>query len=312
MHLISDMIFRVNAAAMAPIDRALFLGDSDLDPTILPQLEVADYGDAVTNALRFFKWDGQAVSCIVLELSPDNKRVTSGSLEVKGPLQTGDIKLKASTLWANAPPEVSLVIRVPDGGGFGFDDGSLCSDYLPSEEISHSFSHADGSSRPTVITAAEHSDYGVGPFCLRLVCHIIRATPKSGVILRYSVVAYPGTRDDLMDVSELAQSPCWPGLLLADGDMQLAPLPHKPWQCPVLPFFRTGTPWGEEPVIPSASELRRAIGSIMARSTPPELYKTRAGIMRNWEKYANNPDEFVQKRSPLTWPEPDRAEPTTG
>ena len=297
---------------MAPIDRALFGGEGDIDPDILPHLEVADYGDAVVNTLKHFKWDGQAVACVVLELSPDNRRVLSGSLEVKGPLQASDVKFKASTLWANAPPEVTLVIRIPDGGGFSFDDGSLCSDYLGSDEISHSFSHADSGSRPTIITAAEHNNYGVGPFCLRLVCHLIRATVKSGVILRYSVVAYPGTRDDLMEVSELAQSPCWPGLLLVDGDMQLAPLPHRPWQCPVLPLLKTGTPWDDTYTAPTSSEMRRAISHIMARSTPPELYKTRAGIMRNWEKYANNPDEFVQKRSPLTWPEPDRAEPSTG
>ena len=75
----------------------------------------------------------------------------------------------------------------------------------------------------------------------------------------------------------------------------------------------TGTPWDDDNfTLPPAQALRRAIAAIMVRSTPPEVYKTRAGMVRNWEKYANSPDEFTPKRSPVSWPAPEAAEPTTG
>jgi len=297
---------------MPPMDKALFEGSSEFRQSDAVQLEITDYEDSITRVLHNHKWNKQAIGCIVLELSTDNTKVENGCFVVRGPLDTHDIKLKASTLWATAA-DAHLVLKIPDGDEFSFEDGSLCSEYLSSEEVTHGFYKYTDSEPPTALLAGEVADLGFGPFCLRLVCHLVRATVKNGVYLHFTVLILPGTKDDIMEVSELAQSASWPGLMLTEGDLALFPLPPRAWQCPVLPMLLTGTPWDDDNfTLPPAQALRRAIAAIMVRSTPPEVYKTRAGMVRNWEKYANSPDEFTPKRSPVSWPAPEAAEPTTG
>ena len=297
---------------MPTIDKALFGGDGNIGGDELVLLEIRDYGDSVLKALREFKWNGKPVCAVALELSPDNRHVDNGTFLVRGPLDAKEIKVKTSNLWATAAADTQLTVRVPDGSAFAFDDGSLCSDYLACDETTHVFTRVEEGEAPTAIMAGELQNYGVGKFCLRLVCHIARASVKTGVWIHFTVLAYPGSRDEIMEVSELAQSASWPGLLLTEGDMPLFPMPKTAWQCPTLPLLFTASQWDREPVAPPAAELRRAIGAIMARSTPPEAYKSRAGVLRNWEKYANSPDEFNLRRSPVTWPTQDPPAPTPG
>ena len=297
---------------MAPIDRALFGGESELLPGVAALLEISDYEDSVTTTLTAHRWNGKAIGCISLELSEDNTRVDGGAFLVRGPLDSKDIKVKANTIW-NTAADIQLTVKVPDGSAFSFEDGSLCSEYLPSEEVSHCFTRPDEGASANGILASDLDELGIGSFCLRLLCHLSRATQKNGVVLHYTVLIFPGTKDEIMAWSELAQSASWPGLLLTEGDLSLFPLPTHAWQCPVLPLIYTGSSWEPDNIVlPPSSALRRAIASIMVRSTPPEVYKTRAGVVRNWEKYSNNPEEFTPKRSPITWPAPEPAEPTTG
>lgn len=296
---------------MAPTKKTAFSGGPEIGREDLVTLQVVNRYESVSQVLLAHKWSRQTpVACIVLELSPDNNRVETGSFCVHGWL-ANDIKIKASALFATAKPGVILTIRVPTGAGFVFEDG-LCSEYMSSDEVTHAFSISEDGDEPTTICAAEKEAAGVGPFCLRLVCHTTKATVKSGVALKYSVMIFPGTRDEIIDVSELAQSASWPGLELAEGEMSLFPLPTTAWQCPVLPMLLTGSPWGDEPVIPPAENLRRAIGAIMARSTPPDICKTRTALVARWERFANNPDEFAPKRSPFCWPITEGPNVTTG
>ena len=297
---------------MPVIDRALFGGEGELLPGVAALLEIGDYEDSVTNTLATFNWNGKPVGCISLELSEDNTRVEGGCFLVRGPLDTRDVKIKANTIW-NANGDIMLTVKIPDGSSFSFEDGSLCSEYLASDEVSHCFSKPDEGAAANSLLPGELEELGIGKFCLRLLCHLTRATPRGGVVLHFTVLIYPGSKDEIMAISELAQSASWPGLLLTEGDLSLFPLPSTAWQCPVLPLLYTGTGWEPDNIIlPPSNELRRAIASIMVRSTPPEVYKTRAGIIRNWEKYSNTPEEFNPKRSPVTWPAPEPAQPTTG
>ena len=297
---------------MPPVDKALFGGDSLINGGELSLLEITDYGDSVIKALRECKWNGKAIGAVALELSPDNNSVDNGTFLVRGPLENKEIRVKTSNLWATAAADTQLSIRIPDGGAFSFDDGSLCSDYLPCDEVVHVFTRSEEGEAPTAIMTGDLQNFGVGDFCLRLVCHLVRASVKSGVTLHYTVLAFPGSREDVLEVSELAQSASWPGLLLVEGDMPLGPMPRHAWQCPLLPLIYCGSAWQGNPVTPPAAEMRRAISAIMARSTPPEAYKSRAGVLRNWEKYSNNPDEFNPKKSPVTWPNQDPPATTTG
>ena len=199
---------------------------------------------------------------------------------------------------------------MPPAESFKFDDG-LASDYLSSDEVVHSFVVA-GEDGQMPIMAADRAAHGVSVFSLRLVCHVVKATVKSGITLKYNMLIYPGARAAILDVSELAQSAGWPGIRIAEGDLALCPMPERAWQCPVLPLLLTNTTLSPDTEMPSGRELRRAIAAIMCRSTPPEVCKSKTEMMNKWQKYANNPDKFSARASPLTWPAPEEPEPVQG
>ena len=127
---------------MPTVDKALFNGSSNITGSELVLLEISDYGDSVTRVLHDFKWNNKAIGAVALELSPDNHRVDNGTFLVRGPLEAKEVRVKTSNLWATAAANTQLSIRVPDGSAFSFDDGSLCSDYLPCNEVNPRF-HAD-------------------------------------------------------------------------------------------------------------------------------------------------------------------------
>ena len=297
---------------MAPIDSNLFKGAENLSADEILRLEISNRHEDVITVLRDYKWPGNnVIGCILLELSEDNKQVVHGGFQARGAFPQKEVRIKASTLWVSANPSVTLIIKLPGAEAFNFED-SLASDYLASDEVTHSFV-AQEEGGPVAILAADREEYGVGPFCIRLVCHVVRATAKSGVVLKYTMMIFPGSRAGILDVSELAQSAGWPGLKVLDGELALCPMPQRAWQCPVLPLILTGTPLAEgETDLPLGATLRRAIAAIMSRSTPPEVCKSKTEVMNKWQKYANDPDKFSVKAGPLAWPAPQEAQPTPG
>lgn len=190
---------------MPPIVKALFSGDGNISGEELALLEICDYGDSVQRTLREFKWNNKPVSAVALELSPVNRHVNNGTFLVRGPLEAKEIKVKTSNLWATAAADTQLTVRVPDGSTFAFNVGSLCSNYLACDETTHVFTRAEEGEAPAVIMAGELQNYGVGEFCLRLVCHITCASVKTGVGIHFTVLTYLGSRDKIMEMSEQAE-----------------------------------------------------------------------------------------------------------
>jgi len=285
------------------MDRALFAGEGDIGGEDLAKLEVRNGEEAVNNALRAFGWNGKAaVGCVVLHLSANNQTATGGQFAARGRLAKEDFKMEAARLWRDAETGPVLSLKVPAGADFKFGDGGLCSDYLDSDGVDFCVTAAGRGNQP--ILRDEYAEKGIRGFCLRLVCHITRATKKSGVTLAYSVLIYPGTAEEVQEVSDLAKSPSWPGLKVAEGEMALLPHPQTPWGCPVLPLLRTGSSREEAPDWPAAEELRARIAWIMSTSEPGEVCKTKKAMLGKWQKACENPDDFVIKRGPLSWPKP--------
>jgi len=288
---------------MAPMDKALFSGEGAIGGEELARLDVTNGDEAVTNALKEFGWNGKAaVGCVVLHLSADNQSATSGQFAARGRLAKEEVKIEAAKIWRDAEAGPIVTIKIPGGGDFAFGDGGLCSDYLDGDKVDFCVMTAGRGSQP--ILRDEFADKGIGNFCLRLVCHIARATRKSGVTLAYTVLIFPGTAEEVLEVTDLAKSPSWPGMRVADGEMALLPHPRTPWGCPVLPLLRTGSSWEEAPAGPAADELRARVAWIMATSEPAEVCKTKKALYTKWQKYCDNPDDFVTKRGPLSWPKP--------
>jgi hypothetical protein len=287
---------------MAPIDSSLFSGEDRIDREELAHLEVANTKEAVEAALKHFSWGGKAAGCIVLQLAADNLTVTSGRFTARGKLAKEEVKIEASKIWADVDAGLHLTLKIPDGGDFIFNEGGLCSDFLDMEGVDYCVTTSSRGGQ-----AVLHDDYsqrGVGSFCIRLVCHLQKATKKSGVTLGYAVLLYPGTANDVLETSDLAKNPSWPGLKMAEGEMAMLPNPRVAWRCPLLPLLMTGTPWEDDIITPPMEELRQKIAWIMHTSEPADHCKTRKALMGKWDKYSTNPDEFVTKRSPLSWPKP--------
>jgi len=293
---------------MAPIDKELFRRGEPIEGEDVLKLQVLNGEEAVDAALKRFGWTGRAAGCIILRLGADNRSATAGQFAARGRLAREEVRLDAAKIWKDAEAGYTLSIKIPDGGQFGFGGGGLCSDFLDDGGVEHCVT-ASGRGGQAVLQD-ERADKGIGAFCLRLVCHIVRATRKSGVTLAYSVLIYPGSAEEVTDVSDLAGSPSWPGIKAADGEMPLLPFAATRWGCPVLPLIRTGSPWEEEPVLPEPEELIARISWIMATSEPPEVCKTKKSLLSRWQKYSENPDEFTAKRGPLSWPKPQQSRQT--
>jgi len=287
---------------MAPMDKALFSGEGAIEGADLGKLQVLNSEEAVDAALKNFGWNGRnPAGCAILNLSADNMSATGGQFAARGRLAKEEVKIDTTKLWREAEPGYLLTLKVPTGGEFTFG-GGLCSDYLEASAVDHCITASGRNGQP--VLQADYASKGVGAFCLRLVCHIIKATRKSGVTLAYTVLIFPGTGEEVLDVSDLAASPSWPGLKAADGEMALLPLPSAAWGCPVLPLLRTGSPWEDEPTVPPPGELIMRLSWIMATSEPADVCKTKKAMYGRWQRFGDNPDDFAAKKSPLTWPKP--------
>jgi hypothetical protein len=288
---------------MAPADRALFGGGDEIDAEELAKLQILNKEEAVDEALKQFGWDGKGAGCIVLQLCADNSAATSGQFLVRGTLASEEFKTEAAKIWSSADAGLQLSINIPAGGNFKFSEGGMCSDFMGMEEIEHCIT--TGGRNGQVVMHADYDTRGVGNFCIRLVCHLQKA--KSKILLGYTILLYPGSTEEVLEVSELAKSASWPGLKLVEGEMPLIPAAKSPWRCPTLPLLLTGTPWEDEMITPTAEEMRAKIGAIMSTSEPGEACKTRKALMTKWRRYANAPDEFTPRKGPMVWPPQQRA-----
>ena len=179
---------------MAPMDGGLFQGEGPISEADVLKLQVLNGEEAVDEALKSFKWTGRAAGCVILNLSADNLTATGGQFTARGRLARDEVKLEAAKIWRDAEPGCLLTVKVPTGGKFAFGGGGLCSDYLEADGVEHCFTSGSGRNAQPVLRA-DYADRGIGDFCLRLVCHIAKASRKVGVTLAFTVLIYPGSRD---------------------------------------------------------------------------------------------------------------------
>jgi len=246
---------------------------------------------------------------VILNLSADNMSATGGQFAARGRLAKEEVKIDTTKLWREAEPGYLLTLKVPTGGEFVFG-GGLCSDYLEASAVDHCITASGRNGQP--VLQADYASKGVGAFCLRLVCHITKATRKSGVTLAYTVLIFPGTGEEVLDVSDLAASPSWPGLKAADGEMALLPLPSVAWGCPVLPLLRTGSPWEDEPTVPPPGELIMRLSWIMATSEPADVCKKKKAMFGRWQRFGDNRMTLRPRRVRSPGPNRSRADKQVG
>ena len=289
---------------MAPLDKRFFEGDPTISGAALARVEVNNASSSVDTALKKFKWDGKAMGCVVTSLSPDNREVAEAFFVVRGSLDDRDEKIDASRLWQDANPNVVLTIRCPKADIFTFSH-SLSSDLVQDTELVHFYHELQEDGPPTPILTKDLSQWGVGRFCIRMVCYISRSTTvNKGIIMKYVLLVFPEERGELLARSDQAKLGSWPGIKLAEGEFPLGPTATPFWQCPILPCILPGTPFQSLAVAPASEKLRRAIASVLYHAVTPDCCKNSAAMAARWEKIRGAKEPTTAKAPPLTWPQP--------
>jgi hypothetical protein len=208
---------------------------------------------------------------------------------VRRTLDEKDVKIGCNKVWAEADMSTTITIHIPTSESFTFSAGGLWSDWLPGEETMHYYHSVTDGGPPTPVLSADLRKWRIGQFCLRLVCNVTKSSVKRGVMIKYTVILCPGNQDELAECSPLSQQPGWPGIKLLDGELPLRPTPSRPWQCLVVPFLITGTPFMELAVAPSGDRMRHAIAAIMCKAGVADCHKTMATIQERVERLQRHP-----------------------
>jgi hypothetical protein len=296
---------------MPPLDKKLFAGDSGLTIDELKQVEVRNFHQDVIDRLKNCGWNGKAKCCCVgLTLSLDNKKVIQGAFLVKGDLNE-KLTIEANKIWPSANSKVNLVLSFPNGEVFTFSEGDLGSDIVPQQAVEQAFYLTSEGRPPAVILEADYAEYGLGAFSLRMTCVLSKnSSEKAGVIVKYTVLLFPESKESLLADYALSQSAAWPGIRLTEGYLPLLPRPYTKWQCPVTPFVLAGVPLDE--ASPTSACLRRAVAAMMAKTVEPETARTGAAVLSKWLRLTSNPEDMLVKTGEVTWPQPKQPEPETG
>ena len=124
---------------MAPPDKNLFTGGTQIDGSDLAKTEVQNQGIGVDAVLKQFGRKGKATGCVVLHLSTDNRQVERANFVVRGELEEKEIRMECSKLWQDVDLDTIVTIRFPRIVIFKFEEGGLWSELVPDEEIVHYF-----------------------------------------------------------------------------------------------------------------------------------------------------------------------------
>jgi hypothetical protein len=295
---------------MAPLEKAYFAGQDALPDEDVRRAEVANFTTGPAEALRRFGWKGAAASCVGLKLTGDNRRIESGQFLTLGKPDSNKIEMEAKKIWPRAATNVTIIIKIDDMAMFQFPHGTLCSDFLPGDDVPHSFTLREVNQNPTAILDEEKAEYEIGDFCLRLVSTIKKSSAAKGpVTMKYAVLLFPLSKGETLGLSFNTESAAWPGLLVTEGTMPLLPEASTVWQCPIVPLILSGAPFSKHAFLPPEGALRRAVASIMGQGVLPETCNSASSLGKMWDRLTSNPNEFSQKAGPVSWPKP-TAEPT--
>jgi hypothetical protein len=297
---------------MGVLPKNLFLGTkNDIGDNDKKKIKVNNFADSIETVLGDFGWDNKAAGTIGLTLSNDNKKIESGKFITWGILQDKILKIPAHHIWDSADESIILSIRLTRAETFTFREGGLYSQYVDEQAIAHNFYDMVEGQQPVPILEQEKGERQIGKFCLRQVCQVSRSSSvkNGGVVISYVVLIYPTSKDQLLQGSELATSPSFPGLELCSGTMQLLPRPTTPWGCPVLPLLRASF---DDSTMPNSVALRHAIGAVMTKTGSPDVVKDVSSLLNQWDSIANQPDLFMEAAPFTTWPEQPEPETDTG
>jgi len=282
------------------VSSTLFKGSNDINPDDLGTTEVTNFNTSVDKQLRdHHRWQETMIGVVGLSLSPDNTKVIGGTFITRGKTGLKEKRLPCSNIWPNSSPVVLLVVNFPSANIFKFEEGGLWSNIVPSSDIIHSFHLKDG----RVVLAEEREKLRIGDFCARIVCQLSSTSNgKKGVILKYSIILFPGAADEVCGNAE-SRFPGWPGLKFGEGTFPLGPTPTAAWRCPCIPFTIPGVPYSEIPMAPSSDRLRMVISAIMRATKQPDTLRNGEFVLEKWSQIRAHPRELSSNAPLVEWPQ---------
>lgn len=287
----------------------MFSGGGELSAENTANCEVTSQ-ESVGEILANYGWNSGAAGYVILSLSPDNRRVEGGRFATIG-TESRDFAISASKIWQDADLNVKLTVRLLAMDTFKFRSGGLTSDILEDKEIVHFFHLCQEEGPPQPVLTPDTSQLGIGQFCLRLICHTSATSGlRIGIRLKYYVMLYPTSGDVLMEASEHARSPSWPGIKISEGEMPMLPKAQAAWGCPILPLLLPGKPFALLPHTPNGAALRTAIAAIMEKSGVPDTLKDGTAVVAKWAKLSKTAGDYFTKRGPVSWPKESDQTPT--
>jgi hypothetical protein len=148
----------------------LCLGGEAIHPNDLGNTEVLNFTTSIDNRLKdLYKWKGQALGAIGLNLSGDNEKVIGGQFVTRGTTGFKELKFPCNFVWEDSSADIYLALNIPTLDIFSFDNGGPWSNIVPSASIVHSYHKT---STGEVVLADERNEQGVGSFSVRMNCQL--------------------------------------------------------------------------------------------------------------------------------------------
>jgi len=288
---------------MPYLDKKWFRNEGNLTAQVFRSLIAPDLGREVNSVLGRHGWQGNKAAGVAVELTADNGGVARAQFFLRGRLSEQIGSVAATKIWEKADKTVMLAISFPPGDDFNFASGTLASEYLPGEEVKVVCSK-DGEA----LLPANFGAHGIGDFCMRAVAYIDKSSNSAaGPKVKYTIMMYPATEEEMLERSDLAADVSWPGVKVLEGQAELAPqaLPEG-WGCPLLPVVVPGADPAAAPISVSGAELRFAIAKVMATARLPTPCASASSMAKKWNKLQQDPNSAEERMPSIVWPTPAR------
>ena len=114
---------------------AEFNGKDKLDWGDVQDWVVSGGNEAMKSVLDQHDWDGNVVGTILLNLSPDNKKVVGGKMVLVRDLMKGTKEVKANRLFPEADKQLNISYQIDDAALFTFNSGTMIGEIIDDIDI---------------------------------------------------------------------------------------------------------------------------------------------------------------------------------
>ena len=305
MHAHVVTYFR-NGKEMPDIDRQLFKGNEALNTADWEKLTVADWSPRnVEGALERNGWEHKAAAAVAIRLKPDNSGPEAAKLLLAG--SWGDpLKVQAKRIFDGADEDTILEVELNDLAVFRFNENMMASRYTPQEAVKHRYIQGEA----VLEDEEDRMQQGIGDFSLRVVAGLSKACGvKYGIWLQVTVLIYHLSAENMDDREQwpLADSPEWPGIKLAEGQIPMIPTAGKKaklwdgrdWGAPIAPVVVPGVPWEAAPGPPDQQEVLAACAQLLNGGTAADSCANVGTMQKKWER-----GSVTRRPAEKSWPTP--------